>query len=76
MGLIGCLPFVGKLQHESRFAAARKVFCEELSDDADLRNAYRANIAMAIYDKSCLTCQSCNKLADEIVHRIFDIPKP
>lgn len=53
------------------FASARARVCQELQEDEGLWRGYRDNIAMVIYDNSCLNIDGCNKHAERIMKRIF-----
>lgn len=57
--------------HIADFKTARQRVCDDMAKDADLHHTYHANIAMTIFDNSCLNIESCNRLADAIMQHIF-----
>jgi len=57
------------------FKKARLIMAKKLRDDADLRETYKANIAMAIYDgrdkSGRVNAVVCNKIADDIINKVW-----
>lgn len=57
--------------------AARKVMFDEFQKDPEFRETYKANIAMKIWDLSCingkrrLSAKKCNEIADNLIGLIF-----
>jgi len=58
----------------SKFSKARKVMGKAMKD-SDLRDGYRANIAMCIYDNrradGRLNHNDCNKVAEKIIKLVW-----
>lgn len=60
----------------NKFAEARKTMGKYLAKDEGLYIAYKANIAMWIYDHSDkeLPLGKCNEIADGLISLIWSIP--
>jgi hypothetical protein len=57
------------------FKKARLTMAKKLREDLDLRESYKANIAMAIYDgrdkSGRVNATICNKIADDIINKCW-----
>lgn len=57
------------------FKQARRFMNKTLKNDEGLRESYKANIAMCIYDfrrNGRLNARECNELANRLIDLIFD----
>jgi len=68
---------LGILENDRKiFRNARKTMNETLKNDDGLRESYKANIAMCIYDNrrkdGRLNHKECNEVADKLIKLIFD----
>ena len=58
------------------FKLARKIMAKKLSEDLGTHQAYRANIAMCIYDNrrkdGRLNKEDCNRVAIKLIDKVFE----
>ena len=60
---------------KNKFKEARKIMNNKLKKDSDLKESYKANIALCIYDnrvKGRLNHFQCNEVADKLINLIFN----